>query len=122
MLRAGHLSAGHARVLVSVTDSALQEALAEQIVEKGMSVRATEEFVREGAEEERKTAKPRSKKGANLSETEIAQIRDLTNRLRSHFGTQIAIKHESGKGGRIEIAYYSEEDLERLIELLLDLD
>ncbi len=119
-LRGGRLSSGHARVLVALSDPRLQAELAEQIISRGMSVRATEEFVR--ASNEKKPKTPRSKtRPPALSEVEASQIRDMTNRLRGRFGTQIAIRHESGKGGRIEISYYSEEDLERVMELLLGL-
>ena len=118
-LRAGQLSAGHARVLVSVADPVLQVALAQQIVSGGMSVRATEDFVRDSSQT--KSRSRRQKHAARaMTEAEAAQIAHLTNRLRGRFGTQVAIKHESGKGGRIEIEYYSEEELERVIELLLD--
>ncbi|MFV1981151.1 MAG: ParB/RepB/Spo0J family partition protein [Rhodothermia bacterium] len=119
-LRTGQISSGHARVLVAVPDPELQVALSEEIISRGMSVRATEDFVRESGQKRSKS--PRSKADPpTLTEAEASQIRDMTNRLRGRFGTQVAIRHESGNGGRIEIAYYSEEDLERIIELLLGL-
>jgi ParB family chromosome partitioning protein len=117
-LRAGQLSAGHARVLVAVEDADLRIALAEEIIDKGMSVRATEDFVRE-SDKRPKAPRKSGPKAFGLTDAERAQIRAITDRLRSRYGTQVAVKHESGKGGRIEIQYYSEEDLERVIDLLL---
>jgi len=119
-LRERKISAGHARVLVSVSDPDLQIALSEQIIARGMSVRAAEEYVR-SVGETRSTKRSKKRVGLTLTDAESAQIRNLTNRIRSHYGTHVSIKHEPGKGGRIEIAYYSEEDLERVIELLLGL-
>ena len=119
-LREGKISAGHARVLVSVSDPDLQIALSEQIIARGMSVRGAEEYVR-AVGETRTTKRSKKRDGSSLTDAESAQIRDLTNRIRGHYGTHVSIKHEPGKGGRIEIAYYSEEDLERVIELLLGL-
>ena len=120
-LRSGQLSSGHARVLVSIEDPEMQTALADKIIELGLSVRATEQIARDALEGVPDRTKKRPKP-ASIPDAEQAQIVDFTNRLRSHFGTQIAIRHESGKGGRIEIAYYSEDDLERVMELLLGLE
>jgi len=115
-LREGEISAGHARVLVVVEDPEIQEALFNRIVEEDLSVRATEEMVRRlGEATPDKSAS--KKKGAA---PESWQITALTDRLRTRFGTQVAIKHRGGKG-RIEISYYSREDLERVIELLLNM-
>ena len=117
-LRMRQISSGHARVLVAVPDPDLQAALSEEIISRGMSVRAIEEFVRESGRKRSKS--PKSKANPpTITEAEALQIRDMTDRLRGRFGTQVAIRHRSGKGGRIEIVYYSDEDLERIIELLL---
>jgi ParB family chromosome partitioning protein len=117
-LREGDLSAGHGRVIVSAADADRQIALAKEIMAKAMSVRAAEEYVRKRQEAGSRGAKPKPVE-TGLTEAEQVQIRHMTDRLRERFGTHIAIKHESGKGGRIELQYYSEEDLERLIDLLL---
>jgi ParB family chromosome partitioning protein len=98
-----------------VEDEEVQLAIVNRIVEEELSVRATEEIVRKLSEP---PPEPRQKRGSEENGVESAQIRALTDRLRTRFGTQVAIKHKAGKG-RIEIAYYSREDLERVIELLL---
>lgn len=113
-LRDGEISAGHARVLVSVDDEEVQVAILNRIVEEGLSVRSTEDLVRR-LNEPRSEPKPSR---VNSGGPDSVQITALTDRLRTRFGTQVAIKHKAGKG-RIEIAYYSREDLERVIDLLL---
>lgn len=113
-LRDGRVTAGHARVLVVVEDTAAQEAILNRIVEEELSVRATEDLVRRLAN----GAPPQKPQRTNGASPESWQITALTDRLRTRFGTQVAIKHKAGKG-RIEIAYYSREDLERVIEMLL---
>jgi ParB family chromosome partitioning protein len=117
-VRDGDVSAGHARVLVSVDDADVQQAIVNRIVEEELSVRATEELVRKLGE----PAPEKEPAGhSNGNGSESLQITALTDRLRTRFGTQVAIKHRAGKG-RIEIAYYSREDLERVIELLLGIN
>ncbi len=116
-LREGQISAGHARVLIVVEDVEIQEALFNRIVHEDLSVRATEEMVRRLGEETPDKSKAKRSKG---TAPESWQITALTDRLRTRFGTQVAIKHRAGKG-RIEISYYSREDLERVMELLLDI-
>ena len=113
-LRGGSVSAGHARVLVSVEDPEVQDAILNRIQEEDLSVRATEEIVRKLNEPSPAPSNPAKPAGS----PESVQITALTDRLRTRFGTQVMIKHRAGKG-RIEIAYYSREDLERVIEILL---
>ena len=52
-------------------------------------------------------------------DVETLQLKKFTDDLRSHFSTQVQIKPSRDGGGRIELAYYSKEDLERLLELLM---
>ncbi|HUF07908.1 MAG TPA: ParB/RepB/Spo0J family partition protein [Rhodothermales bacterium] len=113
-LRDGEVSTGHARVLVSVDDAEVQQAIVNRIIEEQLSVRSTEEIVRRLGEP-LPDPKPKRTNGAGPEST---QITALTDQLRSRFGTQVAIKYKAGKG-RIEIEYYSREDLERVIEILL---
>ena len=117
-LRTRQISSGHARLLVAVPDPDLQIALSEEMISSGMSVRAAEAFVRESGRKRSKSPKSEANPPA-ITKTEASQIRDMTDRLRRRFGTQVAIRHRSQMGGRIEIVYYSEEDLERIIELLV---
>ena len=112
LLEEGRLSAGHARCLVTVRDGDRQLALAERMIEEGMSVRAAEELVRSGGEA------PAKKKEVKKKAKDI-YIEDCEKRLTEALGTKVGIKKGRGSRGRIEIEYYSKEELESLLTRLL---
>jgi len=111
MVRAGKLSAGHARALLSVSDERLQVALAEKLVQRGASVREAEEMVRREA---RKGETRRRAAG------EGGSWQPWEDRLRRALGTKVFIRGDEQKG-RIEIHYFSRQDLERIVEALVRL-
>ena len=102
----GTLSAGHARTLLGVESGLEQSLLAKTCAERGLSVRQLEEMVRRRSRRAR--GKPRGRQRS-------AAIEDLENRMQQWLATQCRIAVR-GKGGHIEIHYYSEEDLERVLE------
>jgi ParB family chromosome partitioning protein len=107
-LSAGEITAGHARAILSFDDRERQVALWKRIVKEGLSVRKAEQLTKQMASP---TAPPtRIKK----KPTYITQIEE---RLRNLMGTHVRLHHKKGKGGTIEIEYYSDEDLDRLLEL-----
>ncbi|HHT48112.1 MAG TPA: ParB/RepB/Spo0J family partition protein [Firmicutes bacterium] len=119
----GQLSMGHARALLSLEEPEQQLFICEKIINENLSVRETEEIVRlthaslvsrETTEKEEKKREPRT--GQKLDPNLQAIVEDMT-RL---FGTKVRIK-KSGDRGKIEIEYYSQEELERITELLLSL-
>ncbi len=112
-LKNGTLTQGHARMLVNIEDPELQMQLYEEIVQKQLSVREVERRVREIHQPARTSPK------SSPSPTPDPHIQDVTNRLRTRFSTQVAIRHRSDGSGKIELTYYSLDDLERLLELLL---
>ena len=112
MLKDGRLNPGQARPLVALDDSTLQLELAEQIAGKELSARQAEQLVKAAT----KPPKP-------ASETSIAQSQDLAlvqETMRRAFGTRIEIKGTTDKG-KIQLEYYSREDLERIYELAASL-
>jgi ParB family chromosome partitioning protein len=96
------LSAGHAKVLLGITDKGRQEWLCEKIIKEGLSVRQAEDLARQG----------QPAKGH-----EDAHLRLLTDELQRTLGTRVRI-HPRGKGGRLVIEYYSSEDLDRILVAL----
>lgn len=107
MVSRGTLTAGHARALLSVPDGAQRRRLASEIVKAGLSVRQAEAR----AQGQRpKTARPAARRRSHPA---LAAWED---RLRARFGTQVRIAGGVGRG-RVEIHYFSEEDLERILEL-----
>jgi ParB family chromosome partitioning protein len=115
LVKMGRLSTGHARTLLSLPDIAAQRRLARKIIERDLSVRATEQTVRQLIE-------PKSDRGAKQAKTTIAadpNVRAAETRLRRHFGTQVRIVQASGStAGRIELEYYNQADLDRIYGLL----
>ncbi len=108
MLADGGLSAGHARALLSIEDGDKQYELALKIVDKGLSVREVEALLKK---------KPAEKKDSELSSRENLIYRNFENNLKEIYGTKVSIKDQKGKG-KIEISYYSVDELERILEML----
>jgi ParB family chromosome partitioning protein len=122
-LRDGSVSVGHARSLINVTDEELQATLLDEIRHNDLSVREIEERVR-AWRTRTQIQQPSSPEEASslepvaLPDRDALQLKAFTKQLRFHFNTQIQIKHKADGSGKIELSYYSEEDLERLMELL----
>jgi len=110
-LRDQELTAGHGRALLGLKTVAAQVTLGERIIRQGLSVRMTEAIVKDSTSEN----PPGSKKGKTRRIS--PQIKRLEDELISILGTKVRIK--AGKNnGSIIISYYSNDDLERLLELL----
>ncbi len=107
----GTLSMGHARALLGVKDLELQKRLAAKVKKEKASVRQLEEWIQKVNQAGHKKEKPSSKSSVNPT---IKRYEDL---LQQVFSTPVKIKH-GRKKGKIEIEYYSERELERLVELI----
>jgi ParB family chromosome partitioning protein len=107
MLRQGLISVGHAKVLLGVEDVKKQIALAKKVVQKKLSVRALEKELR------RKTTKTSADiEGLSVSDRLVS---NLAAELQKSLGTRVKISYKDGKG-RIEIAFYSDDELSSLCE------
>ena len=111
----GLLSVGHAKAILGIKVKREQRAVADQVMRQGLTVRATEKLVQKLQSGDPGTGEKVNKRNTD-PETE-AMIRALTSRLREHFTTHVSISH-SEKKGRIELEYYGNDDLQRLLELL----
>ncbi len=108
MLSQGTLTPGHGRALLAMTDAKVQLVVAQKIVSEGLSVRAVEAMVQK---------KQGDKVPIHKHAERDANMLQLERELKEILGTKVKI-NMTGKKGRIEIEYYSREELERLIELL----
>jgi len=106
----GHLSVGHAKVLLGVEDAENRLLLARQSIERGWSVRELERRV----EHFRKPGE-RAGRGRTANPAEESAINDVQKQLSSAFSTRVLLRH-SPKKGRIIIEYYGNEDLQRIME------
>lgn len=104
------ISTGHARALLGVEDKELQYAMANRIFDEKLSVRETERLVKAINEE-----KPEKK--SKKIENEFI-YKDIEEKIKMILGTQVKVNHKNSNKGKIEIEYYSNEELERIMDLL----
>jgi ParB family chromosome partitioning protein len=116
LLAQGRISTGHAKAILALRDHGLQNLVADQVVRGNLTVRQTEKQVQSELE-----GKP-SPVPTNNASNSIKQVKGLDphiakiqNRLRDKFGTHVQVSHGEKKG-KIEIEYYGNEDLSRLLE------
>jgi len=111
----GRLSVGHAKAILSIKDHETQLLASDQILRRQLTVRAAEKLAQTFSAATA-SSDGDARKSAASREVDV-QVRAITNRLREHFSTHVAIQH-SPKKGRIEIEYYGDDDLQRILELL----
>ena len=109
------ISSGHARALLPIEDAEKQTFIAHKVFDQKLSVRETEKLVRNlQNEKEQKTSKKKN-------ENDIF-YKDLEEKIKNIIGTKVSIQSKSKKKGKIEIEYYSPDDLERILELLMSIE
>lgn len=108
------ISSGHARAVIPIEDAKEQEIVAQKVFDEKMSVRETEALVRKLQKE------PKEPKEKKTDKMELF-YKDLEEKIKNVMGTKVSIQKKSKKKGKIEIEYYSPEDLERIIELLMSI-
>jgi ParB family chromosome partitioning protein len=104
----GRLSAGHARVLVSIDSASTQRKIRDLVIKRSLSVRQTEALAKRFLS---------SKKSEAIRDEIDSYLESLVNNLQSSLGTKVAIERK-GKKGRIIIEFYSDDELGRLVERL----
>ena len=104
------ISPGHGKALLRISDEMKQVELAQRIIKENLSVRKTEEIVKEIVED---------KKNKNKSKEKDIFIKDIEERLMNTLGTKVNIS-AGKKKGKIEIEYYTDEDLNDIIDRLLE--
>lgn len=105
----GKISMGHGRALLGLRKKEKLQALVEKTVKDGLNVRQLEQLIQQLNDVSRETKKPAVQKDIFIKERESS--------LRERFGTTVHIKQSKNKG-KIEIEFFSKEDLERIMELL----
>jgi hypothetical protein len=120
LLAQGLLSTGHAKALLGLRDPELQKMVADMTVRSGFTVRQTEQQVQKelaGSAQPAPQAKPTGKSTTTSSTHLSSHLNRIQSNLRQHFATQVTVQH-SPKKGKIEIEYYGDDDLGRILELL----
>ncbi len=112
MLVQSQITGGHARALLAVDDPELQFQIAGRIVAENLSVREVEKLVKSLS----KKKEPKEKKEED--ESIFLIFRELEDRMKTAMGTKVSINRKDSNKGRVEIEYYSEAELERIVELI----
>ncbi len=113
LLLQNRITAGHARAILTLEAKEKQKELCGLIIKKGLSVREAEALAKQWSEKPKRKASPDRGKGELES-----QLNSLQDSLRRSLGTKVRIL-PNGKRGKIEIEYYSSDDLERIVETIL---
>lgn len=116
MLVTEKLSGGHARALLAIEDGDKQYEFAQKVFDESMSVRDVEKAVKKLIREE--PEKPTAPKGKEITPALAAIYADTEEKLKQHIGTKVRIAARDKTCGKIEIEYYSEEELTHLVERL----
>lgn len=111
MLKEDQISAGHARTLLSLPTGEAQFQIAQRIVDEKLSVREIEKLVKTFNE----PIKPKKEKPVNTAEDAVYE--SLEERMKQIMGTRVSINRKRNNKGKIEIEYYSRDELERIIDL-----
>lgn len=116
MLIQNIISSGHARALLSLDDKMIQLKAVKQIIEGKLSVRETERLVKRLIKEAEDNIE--SKKEKEKDEALAIIYQNLEERMKTAMGTKVSIHNKDKNKGRIEIEYYSEAELERIVEMI----
>jgi ParB family chromosome partitioning protein len=120
MVEQGHITAGHARALLAVKDERRQIELANEIVARQLSVRDVESRARELGTDG--GSKPKSKTGKTPRATPLntdPAARRIEEQLRRRLQTDVSIQQLGGERGTVRISYFSHDDLERVLDLIV---
>ena len=110
MVIADMISAGHARALLGISDETLQENTAMKVFDEKLSVRETEKLVKN-------LVSPAKKEKTERNTAEDAIYESLEEKMKGIMGTKVSIQRKKNNKGKIEIEYYSRDELERIIDL-----
>ena len=107
------LTTGHARALLGIDDQEKQFLVAQKIFDEKLSVRDTEKLVKKLQKEKKENKDTADQKDEKLE----AIYRDLEEQIKQIFGTKVYIKQKNEKEGKVEIEYYSQDELDRIVDM-----
>jgi ParB family chromosome partitioning protein len=114
MVAQSRISVGHAKAILALKDPQAQIIAADQVIKKKLTVRATEKLAQD-FNKTKTTSKTTNQSGGSAEE--IALIQKIQEQLQNDFSTRVNV-HHTAKKGRIEIEYYGNKDLNRILDLL----
>lgn len=119
-VRVGQLSTGHAKILKGINDPARQIALSKEIIARGLSVHATEAYMKQFAAEEKAKSESQDESGGNGSAApeKTAHVQGIENELRQKLSLRVEIRVRGKDKGQIVLAFESNDDFERVLDVL----
>lgn len=104
----GVISEGHGRAILAIEDKNLQYEISQKVIDEELNVRQTEKYIKNYSVEKKNKASKRLN----------PYYKELENKLENYFNTKVSLNSKNKNKGKIEIEYYSEEDLQRILDLL----
>ena len=118
-VRVGQLTTGHAKILKGITDPARQIAVSKEIIARGLSVHATEAHLKQiAAESEPRPSGSGGNNNSHAAPEKTAHVQGLEDELRQNLSTRVEIRVKGKDKGQIVLSFESNDDFERLIEVL----
>ncbi|WP_061996619.1 ParB/RepB/Spo0J family partition protein [Clostridium sp. ATCC 25772] len=106
----GVISEGHGRAVLMINDNNIQYEVSQKVIDNELNVRETESLIKE-------LLKNKEENTSKNKEEKNPYYKDIEKKLENYFNTKVNINHKSKNKGKIEIEYYSEDELQRIIEL-----
>lgn len=113
------ITSGHARALLGISEQKVQNELAMQILDQKLSVRDTEKLVKNSLKGKEKEQDKEKKQDSKEAKVEKLVLKELEDKIAETLGTKVMIAKKNKNKGIITMEYYSQEDLERITEMLL---
>jgi ParB family chromosome partitioning protein len=119
-VRVGQLTLGHAKILKGITDPARQQDVSKQIIANGLSVHATEAYVKQLAAEDRAPASSggSTQRGYRTGPEKTAHVASVEDELRQKLGMKVEIRVKDKDRGQLIVSFESNDDFERMLEIL----
>ncbi|MFO0877368.1 MAG: ParB/RepB/Spo0J family partition protein [Gemmataceae bacterium] len=115
-VRVGQLTLGHAKILKGINDPARQQAMAREIIARGLSVHATEAFIKQHATPEKEPESNGTGKSAPADKT--AHVAGIEDELRQRLGLRVEVRVKGKDKGQLVLTFETNDDFERLIDVL----
>ncbi len=117
-VRVGQLSTGHAKILKGINDPARQIALSKEIIARGLSVHATETYLKQFAAEEKAKIEDKAAGNGHAAAEKTTHVQSIEDELRQKLGLRVEIRVKGKDKGQIVLSFESNDDFERLVEVL----
>jgi ParB family chromosome partitioning protein len=116
----GTISMGHARALLAIVNEAAQDALCREVIDKQFSVRGTESVVKMYLEPEKQATLAQEKKlPTAASDDDDPNVRAAITEMEAALGTRVRLSRKANGGGKIEVEFYSADDLDRIYSVIV---